>query len=81
MRVKHITKSVRVGPLAANPDAVPKHPELLDGNLDREDRGGISLRATAGRRDADITQTALVFAPKVLGRGSQAPIHSSTDDG
>ena len=60
---------------------VTKDGELLDGILDREERRRSWLRRTATRRRTDITQTVLVIAPEILGRSTQAPIDSSTDDG
>ena len=80
MSVKDVTKRFRIRPLAANPDTVGEGAELLDGNLNREDRRRSRLRGTSTRRGTDNAETVLVIAPKILGRGSQAPIHSSTND-
>ena len=84
MSVKDITKSVRRQ--GRSPPIRTLSPKTVSfstaASIVRTDEGADS-DATAGRRSrTDITQTVLVIAPEVLGRGSQTPIDSSTmDDG
>ena len=81
MSVEDIAESVGVRPLTRNPNALTEDRELGDGILDRQERRRSWLRRTATRRSTSITQTVLMIAPEILGRSTQAPINSSTDDG
>ena len=81
MSVEDITESVGVRPLTRNPNALTEDRELGDSILDRKERRRSWLRRTATRSRTSITQTVLMIAPEILGRSTQAPIDSSTDDG